>query len=222
MNKKIAGMVRLLLPVFMLAVLSASIQVVAAADTGAPAGNSVVSRSNGAMTMSGLVQTGTCSLSASGTTYTFNSMTVKEVKDLGTKGAIGQFDTELNLNNCNGIKLDITILSHDYVNIPTHNDQAILHSPNTHLLSHLYYTVSVNAASGYCYDSIISGDKCVSGYSISMPLDGTKSRDSSYFFYKPDSDSYQIKLHTVLFYSGNGTLSTGNYTGGYTYNVTYR
>ncbi|EHP9584423.1 hypothetical protein KIO55_003850 [Salmonella enterica subsp. houtenae serovar 50:g,z51:-] len=221
MNKKIAGMVRLLLPVFMLAVLSASIQVVAAADTGAPAGNSVVSRSNGAMTMSGLVQTGTCSLSASGTTYTFNSMTVKEVKDLGTKRAIGQFDTELNLNNCNGIKLDITILSHDYVNLIEHNDQATLYTPNN-TFSPLYYTVSVNTASGYCYDSRISGVKCVSNYSISMPLDGTKSRDSLYFFYQPDSDSYQIKLHTVLFYSGYGTLSTGNYTGGYTYNVTYR
>ncbi|EDI8262814.1 hypothetical protein GEX10_21915, partial [Salmonella enterica] len=101
MNRKIADMVRLLLPVFLLAGLSVSIQAVAAAVTEvAPAGNSVVSRSNGSMTMSGLVQTGTCSLSASNATMNFKPMALKEIQAQGRGSIIGQFDTVLNISNC--------------------------------------------------------------------------------------------------------------------------
>ncbi|EJD1402391.1 hypothetical protein M1K20_004491, partial [Salmonella enterica] len=89
MNRKIAGMVWPLLPVFLLAGLSVSIQAVAAADTEVvPAGNSVVARSNGAMTMSGLVQTGTCSLSADNTTMNFKPMSVKDIQTMGSGSAV--------------------------------------------------------------------------------------------------------------------------------------
>ncbi|ECI9623247.1 hypothetical protein FLL16_23080, partial [Salmonella enterica] len=116
MNRKIADMVRLLLPVFLLAGLSVSIQAVAAAVTEvAPAGNSVVSRSNGSMTMSGLVQTGTCSLSASNATMNFKPMALKEIQAQGRGSIIGQFDTVLNISNCAGTKLIVSIQSGDYI-----------------------------------------------------------------------------------------------------------
>ncbi|EDQ4202684.1 hypothetical protein A6557_004750 [Salmonella enterica subsp. enterica serovar Glostrup] len=223
MNRKIAGMVRLLLPVFLLTGLSVNIQAVAAADTEVvPAGNSVVSRSNGAMTMSGLVQAGTCSVSASNTTMNFKPMTVKEIQDKGNGGLIGQFDTLLNLSNCNGDKWDLSINSADYMDSGSLYKAYLRYSGNGDVTG-LYYSVNVDVKSGYCIDYGKYGESC-SAHSGSAKLDG--SRPSAGLIgdvsYEPDNDSYPVTLTTKLYYGNKyGTLPVAFYTGSYIWQVNY-
>ncbi|EAW9895620.1 hypothetical protein KGY23_004817 [Salmonella enterica] len=218
MNRKIAGMVRPLLPVLLLAGLSVSIQAAATVDTGiAPAGNSVVSRSNGAMTMSGDILEGTCRLSTNNTTINFKPMTVAEIEAKGDGGVIGQFDVVLNINNCNGLPLDISINSGDMLS-PDKYRAYILYSNQQ---VGLYYSVDVHANSGYCF-SYNGGDSCKSVDS-GLPLDGSiPTPVLGEYYYKPDSDSYQMTLHTTLYYDNSkGKLPVAIYTGSYIYTVSY-
>ncbi|HIF2342997.1 TPA: hypothetical protein ACXZPU_004504 [Salmonella enterica] len=225
MNRKIAGMVRFLLPVFLLASLSVSIQAVAAVDTGGvPAGNSVVARSNGAMTMSGLVQTGTCSLSADNTTMRFKPMAVKDIQSMGNGSIISSFDTVLNLNNCMGNKLYITILSG---NIQTSDDiySAYLRSEDRgYLYTGLRYSVLITVDSGFCQTDPIQADTC-SASSISYALDGRRPFGAiAPPYYQPDSNSYRMKLTTTITNSSTDTdpILPGRYDGIYTYIVNYQ
>lgn len=222
MNRKIAGMVRLLLPVFLLAGLSVSIQAVAAADTEvAPAGNSVVSRSNGAMTMGGLVLSGGCSVSASNTTMNFKPTTIKEIQDKGNGGLIGQFDTVLNFSNCNGVKFDLSIKSGDYMDSRSIY-KAYLSSSDT--VTGLYYSVNVHVNSGYCKDFGQYGTTCGS-ITRSVALDGSLPDDLSgvgTIYYEPDNDGYQMTLNTLLYYENSrGALPVAIYTGSYVWQVNY-
>ncbi|EIT5379721.1 hypothetical protein L2J44_001816 [Salmonella enterica] len=219
MNRKIAGMVWPLLPVFLLAGLSVSIQAVAAADTEVvPAGNSVVARSNGAMTMSGLVQTGTCSLSADNTTMNFKPMSVKDIQTMGSGSAVDSFDTVLNLNNCMGNKLNITLTSPNQ--LKDNGNSAYL--SNTSVLGYrgLFYVVQITVDSGFCLPNPIGADNCSSN-SVGAPLDGRISPLAPY--YQPDSNSYRMKLTTtIMSLLTTDSIPVGIYVGYYTYNVTYQ
>ncbi|EBG8828672.1 hypothetical protein FJQ28_24105 [Salmonella enterica] len=223
MNRKIAGMVRFLLPVFLLASLSVSIQAVAAVDTGGvPAGNSVVARSNGAMTMSGLVQTGTCSLSADNTTMIFKPMSVKDIQSMGNGSTISSFDTVLNLNNCMGNKLYITISS---ANIPTsYINYAYLYSEHHGYITDLIYSVLITVDSGFCQIDPIQAATC-SASSMLYPLDGRRPFGGiAPPYYQPDSNSYRMKLTTTIMTPLTGTYSIppDRYNGIYTYTVSYQ
>ncbi|EEI7371439.1 TPA: hypothetical protein G8C29_004788 [Salmonella enterica] len=224
MNRKIAGMVRFLLPVFLLASLSVSIQAVAAVDTGGvPAGNSVVARSNGAMTMSGLVQTGTCSLSADNTTMIFKPMSVKDIQSMGNGSTISSFDTVLNLNNCMGNKLYITISS---ANITTSdgNYASLRSEDHGYIPTGLLYSVLITVDSGFCQIDPIQADTC-SASSMSYALDGRRPFGGiAPPYYQPDSNSYRMKLTTTITISSTGTdlILPGRYDGMYTYTVSYQ
>lgn len=219
MNRKIAGMVWPLLPVFLLAGLSVSIQAVAAADTEVvPAGNSVVARSNGAMTMSGLVQTGTCSLSADNTTMNFKPMSVKDIQTMGSGSAVDSFDTVLNLNNCMGNKLNITLTSPNQLN--DNGNSAYLTNTSVPSYRGLFYSVQITVDSGFCIPNPIRGDTCYSR-SVMAPLDGRMSPVAPY--YQPDSNSYRMKLTTTIISPlTTDSIPVGIYVGYYTYNVTYQ
>ncbi|ECW3055979.1 hypothetical protein F3W96_21675 [Salmonella enterica] len=221
MNRKIAGMVWPLLPVFLLAGLSVSIQAVAAADTEVvPAGNSVVARSNGAMTMSGLVQTGTCSLSADNTTMNFKPMSVKDIQTMGSGSAVDSFDTVLNLNNCMGNKLNITLTS---LNQPKDNgNSAYLSNTSVPGYRGLFYSVQMTVDSGFCIPNPIRGDTCSSS-SVSAPLYGRMNPVVISPYYQPDSNSYRMKLTTTIISPlTTDSIPVGIYVGYYTYNVTYQ
>ncbi|EIO8049051.1 hypothetical protein LRC69_004410 [Salmonella enterica] len=226
MNRKIADMVRLLLPVFLLAGLSVSIQAVAAAVTEvAPAGNSVVSRSNGSMTMSGLVQTGTCSLSASNATMNFKPMALKEIQAQGRGSIIGQFDTVLNISNCAGTKLIVSIQSGDYI-LDSSPTEAYLRYPGgaANSIVSLSYSVELFVNSGYC-NKIIAEQCTTTPSSILMPLDGYQLSSVGDNYYKPDNDNYKMTLKTTLYNSKNNInsmLFAATYTGHYIYSVTYQ
>ncbi|EKO4980813.1 hypothetical protein P0I13_004253 [Salmonella enterica] len=219
MNRKIAGMVWPLLPVFLLAGLSVSIQAVAAADTEVvPAGNSVVARSNGAMTMSGLVQTGTCSLSADNTTMNFKPMSVKDIQTMGSGSAVDSFDTVLNLNNCMGNKLNITLTSPNQ--LKDNGNSAYLTNTSVPGYRGLFYSVQITVDSGFCIPNPIRGDTC-SSRSVMAPLDGRMSIVAPY--YQPDSNSYRMKLTTTIMSPlTTDSIPVGIYVGYYTYNVTYQ
>ncbi|EIS4401717.1 hypothetical protein LZV17_004569 [Salmonella enterica] len=224
MNRKIADMVRLLLPVFLLAGLSVSIQAVAAAVTEvAPAGNSVVSRSNGSMTMSGLVQTGTCSLSASNATMNFKPMALKEIQAKGRGSIIGQFDTVLNISNCAGTKLIVSIRSGDEILDPSYPTEAALRYPGgvANSIVSLSYSVELFVNSGFC-NKILKEQCTTTPSSILMPLDGSKVHFVGANYYKPDNDNYKMTLKTTLYNSINSTLFAATYTGHYIYSVTYQ
>lgn len=219
MNRKIAGMVWPLLPVFLLAGLSVSIQAVAAADTEVvPAGNSVVARSNGAMTMSGLVQTGTCSLSADNTTMNFKPMSVKDIQTMGSGSAVDSFDTVLNLNNCMGNKLNITLTSPNQ--LKDNGNSAYLTNTSIPGYRGLFYSVQITVDSGFCIPNPTRGDTC-SSRSVMAPLDGRMSPVAPY--YQPDSNSYRMKLTTTIISPlTTDSIPVGIYVGYYTYNVTYQ
>ncbi|EAQ3859527.1 hypothetical protein E7T78_22635 [Salmonella enterica] len=220
MNRKIAGMVRLLLPVFLLAGLSVNIQAVAAADTEVvPAGNSVVSRSNGAMTMSGLVQTGTCSLSADNTTMNFKPMDVKYIQTM-VGSAVESFDTVLNLNNCMGNKLNITLTS--FNRLGEHGNYAYLNNTSAPGYKGLFYSLQITVDSGFCIPNPIRGDTCSSS-SVIAPLDGRMSTVVISPYYQPDSNSYRMKLTTTIMSPlTKDSIPVGIYVGYYSYNVTYQ
>ncbi|EHS0967876.1 hypothetical protein KVI49_000539 [Salmonella enterica] len=221
MNRKIAGMVWPLLPVFLLAGLSVSIQAVAAADTEVvPAGNSVVARSNGAMTMSGLVQTGTCSLSADNTTMNFKPMSVKDIQTMGSGSAVDSFDTVLNLNNCMGNKLNITLTSLNQTK--DNGNSAYLSNTSVPGYRGLFYSVQMTVDSGFCIPNPIRGDTCSSS-SVSAPLDGRMNPVVISPYYQPDSNSYRMKLTTTIISPlTTDSIPVGIYVGYYTYNVTYQ
>ncbi|EBB2614112.1 hypothetical protein RYW84_004416 [Salmonella enterica] len=214
MNRKIAGMVRLLLPVFLLTGLSVNIQAVAAADTEVvPAG-----RSNGAMTMSGLVQTGTCSLSADNTTMNFKPMDVNYIQTMGSGSTVDSFDTVLNLNNCMGNKLKITLTS--FNQLGGNGNYAYLANNSAPGYKGLFYTVQITVDSGFCLPNPIRGDTCSSG-SVGAPLDGRTVVISPY--YQPDSNSYRMKLTTTIISPlTEDSIPVGIYAGYYSYNVTYQ
>ncbi|ELS1443156.1 hypothetical protein R4911_001220 [Salmonella enterica] len=220
MNRKIAGMVRLLLPVFLLAGLSVNIQAVAAADTEVvPAGNSVVSRSNGAMTMSGLVQTGTCSLSADNTTMNFKPMDVKYIQTM-VGSAVESFDTVLNLNNCMGNKLNITLTSPN--RLGGNGNYAYLNNTSALGYQGIFYSVQITVDSGFCIINPIRGDTCSSS-SVEAPLDGRMSQVAISPYYQPDSNSYRMKLTTTIMSPlTQDSIPVGIYVGYYSYNVTYQ
>ncbi|EFT5808946.1 hypothetical protein H2342_004694 [Salmonella enterica] len=214
MNRKIAGMVWPLLPVFLLAGLSVSIQAVAVV----PAGNSVVARSNGAMTMSGLVQTGTCSLSADNTTMNFKPMSVKDIQTMGSGSAVDSFDTVLNLNNCMGNKLNITLTSPNQ--LKDNGNSAYLTNTSLPGYRGLFYSVQITVDSGFCIPNPIRGDTCYSR-SVMAPLDGRMGSLAPY--YQPDSNSYRMKLTTTIISPlTTDSIPVGIYVGYYTYNVTYQ
>ncbi|EKR1732228.1 TPA_asm: hypothetical protein G4L33_004658 [Salmonella enterica subsp. enterica serovar Madelia] len=221
MNRKIAGMVRLLLPVFLLAGLSVNIQVVAAADTEVvPAGNSAVSRSNGAMTMSGLVQTGTCSLSADNTTMNLKPMDVKYIQTMGSGSTVDSFDTVLNLNNCMGNKLNITLTSPNQ--LEGNGNYAYLNNNSAPGYNGLFYSVQITVDSGFCIPNPIRGDTCSSS-SVMAPLDGRMSPVAFSPYYQPDSNSYRMKLTTTIMSPlTKDSIPVGIYVGYYSYNVTYQ
>ncbi|EIW3691007.1 hypothetical protein MC145_004670 [Salmonella enterica] len=220
MNRKIAGMVWPLLPVFLLAGLSVSIQAVAAADTEVvPAGNSVVARSNRAMTMSGLVQTGTCSLSADNTTMNFKPMSVKDIQTMGSGSAVDSFDTVLNLNNCMGNKLNITLTSLNQ--LKDNGNSAYLTNTSVLGYSGLFYSVQITVDSGFCTPNPIRGDTC-SSRSVMAPLDGRMISVDFSPYYQPDSNSYRMKLTTIISPLTTDSIPVGIYVGYYTYNVTYQ
>lgn len=218
MNRKIAGMVRLLLPVFLLAGLSVSIQAVAAVDTGGvPAGNSVVARSNGAMTMSGLVQTGTCSLSADNTTMNFKPIDVKDIQTMGSGSIVDSFDTVLNLNNCMGNKLNISLTTSD--ELRENSLYAYLYNNKAPGEKALFYAVLITVDSGFCMPNF--SDKC-SGNIVRTPLDGRTSSIDFTSYYQPDSNSYRMTLTTTISPVTTGSIPVGIYVGYYSYNVTYQ
>ncbi|EIB9351393.1 hypothetical protein K9R81_003906 [Salmonella enterica] len=216
MNRKIAGMVRLLLPVFLLTGLSVNIQAVAAADTEVvPAG-----RSNGAMTMSGLVQTGTCSLSAENTTMNFKPMDVNYIQTMGSGSTVDSFDTVLNLNNCMGNKLKITLTSPNQLG--GSGNYAYLANNSAPGYTGLFYTVQITVDSGFCLPNPIRGDTCSSS-SVMAPLDGRMSSVVISPYYQPDSNSYRMKLTTTIMSPlTKDSIPVGTYVGYYSYNVTYQ
>ncbi|EHB3561457.1 hypothetical protein JXH75_002266 [Salmonella enterica subsp. enterica serovar Oranienburg] len=216
MNRKIAGMVRLLLPVFLLAGLSVNIQAVAAADTEVvPAG-----RSNGAMTMSGLVQTGTCSLSADNTTMYFKPMDVNYIQTMGIGSTVDSFDTVLNLNNCMGNKLKITLTSPNQLG--GNGNYAYLANNSAPGYRGLFYTVQITVDSGFCLPNMIREDTCSSS-SVSAPLDGRMPPVVVSPYYQPDSNSYRMKLTTTIISPlTEVSIPVGIYVGYYSYNVTYQ
>ncbi|EHS2457516.1 hypothetical protein KVR40_000388 [Salmonella enterica] len=219
MNRKIAGMVRFLLRVFLLAGLSVSIQAVAAVDSGGePAGNSIVARSNGAMTMSGLVQTGTCSLSADNTTMNFKPIDVKDIQTMGSGSTVDSFDTVLNLNNCMGNKLNITLTSPNQLG--GNGNYAYLANNSEPGYTGLFYSVQITVDSGFCLPNSIGADNCSSN-SVGVPLDGRISPFAPY--YQPDSNSYRMKLTTIIMSPvAMDSIPVGIYLGYYNYNVTYQ
>lgn len=216
MNRKIAGMVRLLLPVFLLTGLSVNIQAVAAADTEVvPAG-----RSNGAMTMSGLVQTGTCSLSADNTTMNFKPMDVNYIQTMGSGSTVDSFDTVLNLNNCMGNKLKITLTS--FNQLGGNGNYAYLANNSAPGYKGLFYTVQITVDSGFCLPNPIRGDTCSSG-SVGAPLGGRIIPVAVSPYYQPDSNSYRMKLTTTIISPlTEDSIPVGIYAGYYSYNVTYQ
>ncbi|EBE4456257.1 hypothetical protein FHD89_25080 [Salmonella enterica] len=220
MNRKIAGMVRFLLPVFLLAGLSVSIQAVAAVDSGGePAGNRMVARSNGAMTMSGLVQTGTCSLSADNTTMSFKPMDVKYIQTM-VGSAVESFDNVLNLNNCMGNKLNITLTSPNQLG--GNGTYAYLNNTSAPGYKGLFYSVQITVDSGFCIPNPIRGDTCSSS-SVMAPLDGRMSPVAISPYYQPDSNSYRMKLTTTIMSPlTKDSIPVGIYVGYYSYNVTYQ
>ncbi|EJL9930579.1 hypothetical protein NNF43_003997 [Salmonella enterica] len=216
MNRKIAGMVQLLLPVFLLAGLSVNIQAVAAADTEVvPAG-----RSNGAMTMSGLVQTGTCSLSADNITMNFKPMDVNYIQNMSSGSTVDSFDTVLNLNNCMGNKLKITLTSPNQLG--GDGNYAYLANNSSPGSRGLFYTVQITVDSGFCLPNPIRGDTCSSS-SVMAPLDGRINPVVISPYYQPDSNSYRMKLTTTIVSPlTKDPIPVGIYVGYYSYNVTYQ
>lgn len=225
MNRKIADMVRLVLPVFLLAGLSVSIQAVAAAVTEvAPAGNSVVPRSNGSMTMSGLVQTGTCSLSASNVTMNFKPISLKEIQAQSPGSIIGQFDTVLNISHCAGTNLIVSIKSGDYI-LDSSPTEAFLRFPGsgTNSIVGLSYSVRLLVSSGDCIKFFAESCSIVPSSSL-MNLDGSQLPYIGEHYYKPDNDNYKMTLNTTLYKSNsfNQFIFAATYTGHYIYSVTYQ